>query len=110
MTRSSYRTKRPHDKRSAGIARHDEWVTIPNAHVVRETAKALICDLGDGRDHPIAKSRIAPHSEVHHIEDRGLLIITNWLAQTARLMSFATAQFAGAGGSGDGGGGQQTRT
>jgi hypothetical protein len=59
---------------------------------VRETEKALICDLGDGYVHPVPKSQIAPASEVRRRGDRGILIITEWLAYEAGLMRFAKAQ------------------
>ena len=70
----------------------DELVTIPNAHCVRETEKALICDLGDGGKHTIAKTQIAPEAEVQQLGDHGTLIITKWLAIKAGLTKFAATK------------------
>jgi len=92
MGHSRYSTNRPHHKRFVSAGRRGEWITIPNARAVKESAKALCCDFHDNTDHWIPNSQIAPHSEVHHVGDRGVLIITGWLAQTADLVRFATTQ------------------
>ena len=52
----------------------------------------MICDFGEGLAHPIAKSQIAPKSEIQRLGDRGILIITRYLADEAGLMPFARAQ------------------
>jgi hypothetical protein len=92
MTAENDDGKRGRHKQPTAGTRRGEWVTIPNAHCVRETEKALICDLGDGYGHPIPKSQIAPASELRRRGDRGILIITEWLASEASLTRFAKAQ------------------
>lgn len=92
MRPANYDTPRATHKQSRARTWRDQCVTIPNAYAVKETVKALICDLGDGLAHPIAKSQIAPKSEIQRLGDRGILIITRYLADEAGLMPFARAQ------------------
>ncbi len=88
MTATRYNAKRKGNNRPTGSIGAQDLVTIPNAHALSETDKGLRCDFGDEVAHWVAKSHIAPESEVKRSGDRGRLVITKWLAQTARLMKF----------------------
>jgi hypothetical protein len=89
MTPTPYNAKRRGSNGPSGSAGAREQVTIPNAHALGETAKALRCDLGDDADHWVAKSHIAPQSEVKKRGDRGRLVVSRWLAEKAHIIQYA---------------------
>ena len=60
---------------------------IPDVTVVGETEKAIDCRWGADTHiaHWIARSQVKPGTEVRHIGDRGLLVVSAWFAKTAKL-------------------------
>jgi hypothetical protein len=89
MTPTPYNAKRKGSNGPSGSTGAREQVTIPNAHALGETAKALRCDFGDNADHWIPKSQIAPGSEVKRRGDRGRLVVQKWWAAQAGVLDFA---------------------
>jgi len=91
MTATPYSARRKGNNRPPGSAGAPELVTIPDAHAVSETEKALKCEFGDSGGHWVPKSQIAARSEVKSRGDRGLLIVPKWWAEKAGVLAFARA-------------------
>ena len=89
MTTTPYNAWRPENKRGGGSAGGRDLVTIPNARTLDESAKGLRCDFGDGAEHWVPKSQIAPQSEVKRGGDRGFLVVPKWWAERACVMRFS---------------------
>ena len=66
----------------------EEWVSIPGVHAVSD-GLVLICDV-DGRRFGVPLNRIARHSEVRQVGDRGRLVIPRELAFHLGLAADAT--------------------
>lgn len=60
---------------------------IPHVTVIGETEKAIDCRWAPDTHiaHWIARSQIELGSEVRHVGDRGLLVVSAWFAKTAKL-------------------------
>jgi hypothetical protein len=62
-----------------------ETASFPDVTVLRETDKALLCDI-EGEEMWIPKSQIDDDSEVYEDGTEGTLIITQWLAAQKGLI------------------------
>jgi hypothetical protein len=81
-------------------ARRREETTVPRFHrtieiddvdVVRETPRALLCEIGE-RSVWVPKSQLAIDSEVRRAGDHGVLIVSEWFAEQADLEAHAAEQ------------------
>ncbi len=88
---TAYKRKPTRRNKTTRPARIRETLTIPYAHALSETGKALRCDFGDNNDHWVPKSQITTASEVRRSGDHGRLVVTKWWAEAACVMEFALA-------------------
>ncbi len=63
----------------------DKHVTIQDVTAVRDSDKAVLCDI-EGEEIWIPKSQIHADSEVYAKETEGALIITRWIAEQKNLL------------------------
>lgn len=58
-----------------------EGEEFPACEALRQTAKAVLVRMEDGRERWVPQSQIHPDSEVWKTGDVGTLVITAWLAE-----------------------------
>lgn len=58
---------------------------LPDCYAVRETEKALLVRVADGREVWVPKSLIAPGSDVNATNDEGELAVAAWFARKEGL-------------------------
>ena len=64
-----------------------DFLVIEGVTVVDERPRAINCHWNsDGIDHWLARSQLCPGTTVQRVGDRGTVIITQWLAQRARIL------------------------
>jgi hypothetical protein len=56
---------------------------VEDVRAVRESEKAVLCELSDGTRHWVPKSQIDSLSDVKSLGDSGMLTVSRWWAERA---------------------------